>query len=78
MSKVPANLSLHMTRRKRYGKNCQNIRVRKPESAKASLISYKNEIYVIGGQTGTGTNAAALKHIYVFNAESKNGQQKQI
>ena len=43
---------------------------------KASLISYKNEIYVIGGQTGTGTNAAALKHIYVFNAESKKWTAK--
>ena len=43
---------------------------------KASLISYKNEIYVIGGQTGTGANAAALKHIYVFNAESKKWTTK--
>ena len=43
---------------------------------KASLISYKNEIYVIGGQTGTGANAAALKHIYVFNAESKKWTAK--
>ena len=43
---------------------------------KASLISYKNEIYVIGGQTGTGANAAALKHIYVFNAKSKKWTTK--
>ena len=43
---------------------------------KAAMISQKKEIYVIGGQTGTGANAAALKHIYVFNAKSKKWTTK--
>ena len=72
------NLSQHMTRKKKVWEELPEYPGSETGICKASLISYKNEIYVIGGQTGTGANAAALKHIYVFNAESKNGQQKQI
>lgn len=76
MSKVPANLSQHMTRRKKVWEELPEYPGSETGICKASLISYKNEIYVIGGQTGTGANAAALKHIYVFNAESKKWTAK--
>ena len=68
---------LHLIRKRKTWEEFARISVRNVSGiCKASLISDKNEIYVIGGQTGTGANAAALKNIYVFHAESKKWTTK--
>ena len=43
---------------------------------KAALFPYNNEIYVVGGQTGTGAAAKLLKSVYAFNIDTKQWQKK--
>lgn len=43
---------------------------------KAAMIADSKDIYVIGGQTSTKTDAKALKNVYVYHTESKQWQKK--
>ena len=43
---------------------------------KAAMIADNKDIYVIGGQTSTKTDAKALKNVYVYHTESKQWQKK--
>lgn len=43
---------------------------------RAAMFAYNNEIYVIGGQTDTGTMAKLLDGVYTFNTETKQWQKK--
>ena len=40
------------------------------------MIADNKDIYVIGGQTSTKTDAKALKNVYVYHKESKQWQKK--
>ena len=41
-----------------------------------TMFAYNNEVYVIGGQTGTGAAAKLLKSVYAFNTDTKQWQKK--
>lgn len=43
---------------------------------RAAMISYGNEIFVIGGQTDTSIKAQLLKSVYSFNTETRQWQKK--
>ena len=43
---------------------------------RAAMFAYNNEIYVVGGQTGTGAAAKLLKSVYAFNTDTKQWQKK--
>ena len=43
---------------------------------RAAMFAYNNEIYVVGGQTGTGAAARLLKSVYAFNTDTKQWQKK--
>ena len=43
---------------------------------RAAVFAYNNEIYVIGGQTNTGSSAELLKSVYAFNTDTKKWQKK--
>ena len=43
---------------------------------KAAMFAYNHEIYVIGGQNGTGAAASLLKAVYAYNTETKQWQKK--